>query len=53
MSSSQMLPHQHEHITPVIIEIQNGIGWITLNREKALNSLNDEMVCLLYQALQR
>jgi len=52
MSSSQTLPHQHEHITPVIVEIENGIGWITLNREKALNSLNDEMVCLLSQALQ-
>lgn len=30
---------------PIIIgEVKNGIGWLTLNREKALNSLNDQMI---------
>jgi len=35
----------------VLVEVKNNIGWITLNRPKVLNSLNTEMVGIIYEQL--
>jgi enoyl-CoA hydratase len=37
----------------VLIGEINGVGWIKLNRPKVINSLNVEMVKLIYQQLQQ
>lgn len=37
---------------PIVLEKRKGLGWIRLNRPHALNSLNTEMVELLYTVLQ-
>lgn len=36
----------------VVVEVQNKVGWITLNRPKVLNSLNGEMVDIIFKALR-
>lgn len=43
---------QSENEPLVLARIEKNIGWITLNREKALNSLNQEMVSVLSAALK-
>src|SRR5699024_8887658 len=37
----------------VLFEITNGIGWITLNRPRVLNSLDREMVTLIEEHLKQ
>src|SRR5699024_7842688 len=36
----------------VLFQVQQGVGWITLNRPKELNSLNTEMVESIYHKLE-
>ena len=36
----------------VLFEEVNHVGWVSLNRPKVLNSLNVEMVELLYRKMQ-
>lgn len=39
--------------SPVLFDIQQGIGWITLNRPKVLNSLNTDMVKSIKEQLEK
>ena len=36
----------------ILCEVKDGVGWIKLNREKALNALSLEMIETIYRQLQ-
>lgn len=48
--TTQIAPNPSED--PVLIEVHNRKGWITLNRDKSLNSLNMEMIHLIHRTLE-
>src|SRR5262245_13861452 len=38
---------------PLLFTVENGVGWITLNRPEARNAMNADMRLLYFEALQR